>query len=351
MLKEILLVIIIVLVIFEVVFSIKFIIQNTKDLTELEFQEITQNLNTLTFSSISNLPLIEVDQEKPPQVVGCFSTPVPASLESDCKSICGADGRLIYVPEQGGFTSTGVPLNEGYYCVSTPHDDLNDCSRLYGVFVASANGYICENLYKTGIAGTMANLPLYKFVNGRYIPGIVLKRRSDDQVVDPLETFIDFNNKETLNEYYVDASEADIDGYNIACKNYVCFQDPCSNIPFTNFRYNVATGQCDCTGGTWSDPSDHSSMCIGTGIAEDSYDSSKQIMTLSTYCATSTTVAVPFPNIYPCANQALPLEQGNFKLYLILDVNATESDANSVPPNIWNKNVPGPTLLFEQDQE
>lgn len=354
MLKEILLVIVLIIVLVEVIGSVRLIFNNTKKLSELEFQEITNNLATLTFSSITNLPLIEVDQEKPPEVIGCFSAPIPASLDSDCKSLCGSDGQLIYISEAGGFTSTGVPLKEGYYCVSTTYSNLNDCSRFYGVFVASANGYVCENLYKTGIAGPMANLPLYKFVNGRYIPNIVLKRKSDDVVVDPMQTFIDFNSKESLDLYYVDASEADIDGFNIACKNYVCFQDPCSSIPFTDFRYNVETGECACTGGTWTDPNDHSSMCVGTGVLQDSYDSNKAIFTLSTYCATSSTVdPLLNQNIYPCVNQNLPLEQGSFKIYTThTNAMAPEvSNFTSVLPNMWSRHVDIPTILFEQDDD
>lgn len=338
---------------FELVYASTLLYKKTRPVTDTQLKQYQHDLELLNFSSISNLPRIIIDQDRPSNIVGCFTTPIPATIQSDCKQLCGDQGKLVYIDSEQGFTDAGVQLSPGYYCVSTLQTDLENCNRLYGVFVVGSNGYICENLYKTGMAGINANLPLYKFVNNRYIESIVLRSVETDEVIDPLQTYVDFNDPNILTQVYVDASEATIDGYKISCKNFVCFQDPCSSIPFTQFQYDVETGKCICTGGQNSDPQDDSSTCIGTGVSEDSYDASKQVISLTTNCATGSTLEPPFSNIYPCNNQSIPLDSGVSKIFLVpnydYDFNTTIGAVN-LPPNSWNKNVNVPTILFEQTE-
>lgn len=289
------------------------VFRNSKRLNYKEYESILDLVQLFNFSSISNLPIVQYDEVV--ENISCDRNPVPASFDTDCVSICGQYGKNIYFGENQGFNGSGIALSPGYYCVNTIQPDLDLCSRIYGRFVVSADGYVCENLFKTGMTGFNANLPLYKFVNGRYISEIVLRRRSDDVEVDPNETFVNFNDPNIINEYYVDASNATYDGYNIVCKNFSCFQDPCALVPYTDFRYNLETGLCNCVGGTNSDPTDLSSTCIGTGQVEDSWDPTNEIFTFKTNCVGSVDVDQPFSNAYPCRDQASIINTGSIQLY------------------------------------
>lgn len=342
-LRILIILILVILSIVEILGSVFVIFNTTKNGNEDRF---TLALETLNFINPINLPRVIVDQELPDGITNCNVNAIPATVNTDCKTLCGENGQLIYVDENQGYTINGIVLTQGYYCTSSSQD-LSNCNSLYSKFVVgTSNEYICEDLFRTGI---IKGIEWYKVVNGEYISNIQLKDKITNEIVDPFNTFVNFNDFNILDKVYVDASSATTsDGFNIACKNFTCFKDPCSNLPYTNFRYNSEDGTCTCTGGQNSDKNDPSSLCVGTGQLEDSYDAEKKILTISTNCASSATTSTPFENVYPCVDQTLPITGGSCDIFIVTQIPPFNVDdsLNTIGRNMWNKNVNIPTILF-----
>ena len=327
-------IIIVVILIIEIFRHLK-TVQVTDQVVELLNYEI---LDT-TFNSLSNLPTLKFSID-PPQYTSqdCNTTAIPVSASENCVVACkDSRAQKIQVTEDVTvINGVGLKLLPGFYCI-IPNSEVENCSQMYGSIVATANGWTCENNFKSGV--TKSGLPLYKFVNGLYVNEIVLRSKATDEEIDPTTTFVNFNSE----DYYVDTSNARVNGYRIYAMGYTSVIDPCSSVPYTDFYFDGI--RCNCPNGQNIDPNDPLSPCVGTGGATNNFNPQTKLLTFRVECVNSETP--PSTTIKSlCKDINNPTKSGALTVY-VNDKLQPHGWPWSQPKDSWIQNTSLKTVMFD----
>lgn len=252
------------------------------------------------YQSIYNLPHVNVELDPPTLNQTSCTTPLKVSDGTSCYDACGMNTSAIELNITADDTYiAGSALPPGRYCTTI---EPEECSSLWGYSILGANSWECVSKYPDVIGGRASLVPNYSFYDTNTFLAKNVIVDAQGMPVDTTNTFIDFANER--------------DGYSLQCLDKVdgfdmvqlpgtfkCVKDPCQSIPGTDSKWNPALGICECgTNQTHLDPSDDTSLCIGSNYVSEGYDEKTTTQTDRIACDTTTSpytgqLVIPCPNV------------------------------------------------------